>query len=138
MSEINVSRAEANTAVCVIAVVGDLDGSNYEQVIALAKREIDGGAKHILMDLSQVDFMSSAGLVALHSIVRLLKGEATPGTQDGWAAMRNVRAGIEDGVQANLKLLSPQPAVEKALEASGMKEVYEIHTDRAAAVASFG
>jgi ABC-type transporter Mla MlaB component len=138
MSEINVSRAEANAAVAVIAVVGDLDGANYEQVIALAKREIDAGAKHILVDLSGVEFMSSAGLVALNSIARLLQGGHLPGTEDGWAAMRNVRAGLEDGLQANIKLVSPQAVVDRALDASGMKAVYEIHDDLAAAVASFG
>jgi len=44
---------------------------------------------------------------------------------------------IEQGRQVGVKLLSPQPSVMRVLDTSGMAQFFEIHTDRAAAIASF-
>ena len=53
--------------VTVIGLDGELDGSNFEQVIDAGRAARDAGARRIVLDLSGVSYMGSSGLVAIHS-----------------------------------------------------------------------
>ena len=81
--------------------------------------------------------MSSSGLVALHSIALLMRGEDTPDPEHGWEAFRTLDRDRDGGVQRHVKLLNPQPQVDRSLEITGLKGFFEIHTDLDTAVASF-
>ena len=59
----------------VIGLVGELDGSNFEQVIDAGRAARDAGAERIVLDLSGLTYMGSSGLVAIHSIALLLRGQ---------------------------------------------------------------
>ena len=134
---INVHQVRGRVPVAILGVQGDLDATNYQELIAKAKEVYGAGTRDILVDLGQTPFLSSSGLVALHSIAMMLKGEQPPNPQDGWSAIHTVGRGVGSGVQQHIKLLNPQPKVERVLEKAGLKELFEIHTDLAAAVASF-
>ena len=133
---ITLDHAQGRVPIAVLAVRGDLDASNYEALIAQARQLVNAGTRDMLLDLSDTTFISSSGLVALHSIAMLLQGRQPPSAEDGWAAIHAVGRDLGGGVQ-HLKLLSPQPRVERVLEKAGLKQVFEMHTDRATAIASF-
>jgi anti-anti-sigma regulatory factor len=134
---ITTEQASARVPVTIVRLQGDLDGSNYLELIAAAKTAQQSGATHLLLDLGGVSYMSSAGLVALHSSVQLLRGEQPPDTSAGWSTLKSVAVNKSDTVQQVVKLLNPQPRVTRTLEMSGMNAFFEIHTDEAAALASY-
>jgi len=123
--------------VTTIRLQGDLDGSNYLDLIAAAKTAQQNGAKYLLLDLGGVPYMSSAGLVALHSSVQLLRGEQPPDPTAGWSTLKSVVVSATSPAQPLIKLLNPQPRVMRTLEMSGMNVYFEVYTDETAALASF-
>ena len=106
-------------------------------MIALAQKEYDHGARDFLIDLSEMSYTSSAGLVALQSIVKMLRKEKPFDAEAGWGALHEIEHEEGKGLLQHVKLLSPQPRVDKVLELAGLKTVFPVFTDRAAAVASF-
>ena len=123
--------------VTVLRVEGQLDGQSYQNLIAKARELFDAGARDFILDLTDLTYISSAGLVALHSIALMLKGEEMPDTEHGWSAYRSMGRGSEAGMQAHLKLLNPQDEVRNVLEMVGFDRLFEIFKDRNEAVKSF-
>jgi len=134
---ITAEQSAAQARVTILRLQGDLDGSNYLDLIAAAKIAQQNGAKQLLLDLGGVPYMSSAGLVALHSSVQLLQGEQPPDPTAGWSALKSVAVSATSAAQQLVKLLNPQPRVSRTLEMSGMNVFFEIYTDEAAALTSF-
>jgi anti-anti-sigma regulatory factor len=135
--EINISQEQGNAPVTVVKVSGQLDGQSYQSLIASAQDVLKGGVKNILLDLSDLTFISSAGLVSLHVIALLTRGEAMPDLEHGWAALKSVNKSRESGVQKHVKLLNPRPEVVNVLEMVGFSTFFEIFTDRQKALDSF-
>jgi anti-anti-sigma factor len=136
--ELSSEQVQGRVVVTIIKIKGDLDGSNYQDLIALAKKEYENGARDFLVDLSATTYTSSAGLVALQSIVKLLRNEKPFDLEAGWGAIHEIEEQANTGaLLEHVKLLSPLPRVDKVLELAGMKSVFPIFSDRAAAVASF-
>jgi anti-anti-sigma regulatory factor len=135
--QITVDQIQSRVPVAILAIHGDLDASNYEQVIAKARELYAAGALHLLLDLSSMPFMGSSGVVALHSVALLMRGETPPDPEAGWQAFHSIDQARAGGVQQQVKLLSPQPKVSRTLQITGMDDFFEIHTDKQAAIASF-
>jgi anti-anti-sigma factor len=133
----SVESVQSRVPVTILAPDGDVDGSNYRLLIAKAQELHTAGTKYLLLDLQHVNYMSSAGLVALHSISKTLAGEATPDPDSGWDAYHAVQRDRPAGAYAQFKLLNPQPRVEKLLEMAGMSTIFEVFKDQAGALASF-
>jgi anti-anti-sigma factor len=132
----NILVTQAKTSrspVTIMRVVGDIDGSNYTDLISEAEQAVNNGTLHILLDLTEVSYMSTAGMVALQTISRLLRGEH--GSMEGWAAIKDVPEGA--GAQAHLKLLNPGKRIKSSLEALGLTKFFPIFTDEKKALASF-
>ncbi len=136
---ITVSQAQGRVPVTVLCIEGDLDGSNYQDVIARAKELYAAGTRHLLLDLTNTPYMSSAGLVALHGVTLLLRGEEPPSPENGWSAFHAISRDQTSGhaKQHGVKLLNPQPRVDKLLDKAGLKDSFEIYNDLQTAVASF-
>ncbi|MCC6187770.1 MAG: STAS domain-containing protein [Anaerolineales bacterium] len=134
---VSTDHFEGRVPVTIMNVQGDVDASNYQDLIARARELYAGGARHILIDLSKVPYMGSSGLVALHSIAVLLRGQQSPDPDAGWQAYHQIGRDVERGAQHAVKLLSPQPPVTRVLQTSGMDRFFEVHADRSAALASF-
>ena len=135
--QMTVDQIQSRVPVAIIAIHGDLDASNYEQVIAKARELYAAGTRHLLLDLSDVPFMGSSGVVALHSVALLMRGETPPDPEAGWQAFHAIDHARGGGVQQQVKLLSPQPKVSRTLQMTSMNDFFEIHTDQQAAIASF-
>lgn len=135
--ELTVEQIDGPVPVTVLALVGKLDASNYETVVAQAQTLYAAGTRRLLLDLSQLSFMGSSGLVALHSATLLMSGAPPLEPEAGWSAIRATGERQGDGPQPYVKLLSPQPRIAQMLAVTGMADYYEIYTDREAALASF-
>ena len=134
---ISIEQVQGYVPVTILSVQGALDASNYRDVIEAAQETYDQGARDILIDMTDIHFMSSSGIVALHSIALMLRGEQTPDPESGWDALHSVDRDRDSGVQEHIKLLNPQTQVDKSLELTGLKKYFAIFKDRDIAVASF-
>ncbi len=135
--EITVTTQQGAVPITVVQPHGDVDASNYAQLVSKVEALQKEGAKDILLDLSDVPFMSSAGLVALHSIAIMLRGEKPTDPQSGWAALKSIDRSKEAGMQKHVKLLKPQQYVAETFDKAGFTQFFEIFTDLKNAVASF-
>lgn len=134
---ISVTKEAGRVDVTVLRVEGQLDGQSYQDLIVKAKELFNAGSRDFLLDLADLTYISSAGLVALHSVALMLKGEEMPDTEQGWAAYRSMGRGSEAGLQAHIKLLNPREEVKSVLEMVGFDRVFEIFSNRDEAVKSF-
>lgn len=127
--EIAVSQEQGKVPVTVFKVVGNLTSESELQ--EQAKKAHASGVHYILLDLSEVPYLSSAGLRALHFIFSLLR---THGASD-----EEAKAGITSGtyLSPNLKLYKPTKHVLEVLKMSGYDMFLEIHTNFEKAIASF-
>ncbi len=137
MNTITTELVNGRVLVAILGVQGDLDASNYQDLIASAKELCSAGTQYILLDLTNTRYMSSSGLVALHSIALLLQGEKPLDPEDGWSALHSVGKGLQSGGKQAVKLLNPSPKVDRTLEIAGLKEFFEVYTDKEQAIASF-
>ena len=135
--QMTIESIQGKESVTILALRGDLDASNFESVITKAKELYASGTRRLLVDMSELNFMSSSGLVALHSIILLMRGEKPPDPQSGWAAFHAIDRERDSGPQTYVKLLNPQPKVFTSLQKTGMDEFFEIFSDRQTALASF-
>ena len=134
---ISVSQAQGKVPVTVIKLDGQLDGQNYQELIARAQELYSAGGRDFLLDLSDLTYVSSAGLVALHSVALLARGEELPDSEGGWSTFRSMGRSSEAGLQRHVKLLNPRSEVMGVLDMVGFSNVFEIYTDRDEAVNSF-
>jgi len=130
-------QAQARVPVTILRLQGEVDGSNYRQVIARVKGLYEAGARHLLIDLAGVPYMSSAGLVALHSASLLFQKQPLPDPDYGWRSIHALGETEEAGRQPFVKLLKLQPRVASVLDQTGMLPYFEVFDDEAAALAAF-
>jgi anti-anti-sigma regulatory factor len=134
---ISTSRAQGTVPVAILKLDGQLDGQNYQELITTAQELYEASARDFLLDLSDLTYISSAGLVALHSVAMLARGETLPDTESGWSAYRSMDRSNEAGLQKHVKLFNPCPQVVSVLDMVGFRSVFEIFTDLDQAVDSF-
>lgn len=139
MMNLSVEQITANKPVTILKIQGELDGSAYLNLIQEAQNLYAAGTRHLLLDLSEMTFMSSAGLVGLHSVVKVMRGQEPPNMEGGWSVIHEASHDVSSSTssEAACKLLQPQPRVQKTLSMTGFDNILEIHTDRETAVASF-
>jgi anti-anti-sigma factor len=129
---IDVAQIAGSPAVTVVALEGELDASNYEQVIDVVRNAYAGGARGLVLDLSKLSFMASSGLFALHSAVRIMRGETPPDPEAGWSALREMAA--DDAQGGNVRLAGTQEAIARVLERTGMTRLFAMDSSRDDAV----
>jgi len=135
--EIKVSQEQGRVTIAVIQLSGHLDGQTYQDVIAKAREAFEAGAQHILLDLSELTYISSAGLVSLHTIALMTRGESLPDPEQGWSALKSMDRSRDGGLQKNLKLLNPRPEITSVLDMVGFSSFFEVFTDKQKAIDSF-
>jgi anti-sigma B factor antagonist len=134
----SVDEAEGRVPITVVALDGELDASNFQALIERVQALYAAGSRHLLLDLSGVTFLASSGLVALHSIVRILHDEAPDDLESGWGAFHSIGLDVSTGsAQTEVQLAGPQPAVARVFERTGLDRLFHIHPDRATAIAAF-
>ena len=117
--QIGISREDGEKSVTVMRLKGSLDANTQSNLESKAKEAIDSGAQYLLLDMSEVDYLGSAGMRAIHAITNLLSPEDS--------SLRS----------ANLKILSPSPAAAKVFKTLGFDSFIDIHDSIDEAVAAF-
>ena len=135
--QISFFTQQGNVPVTVMQLTGNIDASSYTDVLNNAQQAFDEGSRNLLIDLSNVPYVSSAGLMSLHTIVRIFAGNSVQPKDGGRPSFRAINKEQDNPIRAHVKLLSPQPAVEQVLEMVGLKLFFDIHTDLEVAVNSF-
>ncbi|NWG16592.1 MAG: STAS domain-containing protein [Chloroflexi bacterium] len=107
---INIS---AQNHVTLIEVSGRIDSTNAHEFGEALLGEIDKGHIQIVLDLAQVDYMSSAGLREIVSALKKVRGSG------------------------DLRLAQPSPRVQEVLEMAGLDSIFQIYPDQVAAVGSY-
>lgn len=116
--QIGVSREEGDKAVTIMRLHGPLDANTQGQLEDKAKEAIDGGAEYVLLDMSAVDYLGSAGMRAIHAITNMLSPD-------------------EPGMHSSkLRVINPSPAAAKVFKTLGFDTFIGIHDDIDEAIAS--
>lgn len=132
---IDVEQVDGNPPVTVVALDGELDSSNYEGVIDVVRSAYADGSRGLVFDLSGLSFMASSGLFALHSAVRIMRGETPPDPEGGWGALHEMTQDT-DSQATNVRLAEVQDAIARVLERTGMTRLFGMDATRADAVAA--
>ncbi len=130
---ISSSTAQGRVPVTVLHLQGQIDASTYEQFQAAAEQAYKSGARYLLLDLSAVSYISSAGLRALHNTYKLFHSDAA--TQNN----EMVSKGLNDGTYKaqRLKLLNPNTEVLRVLKVAGFDMYLDIFHNQNLAIAAF-
>jgi anti-anti-sigma factor len=107
-------HVSGHNQVTVVEVHGRVDSMTANQLGEALNKELDGGNVHVVLDLSHVDFVSSAGL---REIV---------------TALKKAKRGAGD-----LRLAQPSDRVREVLEMAGLDTIFRIFPSQAEAVGSF-
>ncbi len=100
--------------ISVLSIVGKVDSSTFQQLIDQANPLLAQGYKNWVIDLSQVDFVSSGGLVAFQTI-----------------------AGKAAGMGGKVVFAGLSKNVARVFELSGFNTILNVFPDLASAKASF-
>jgi anti-anti-sigma regulatory factor len=138
--EITLEKVQVKVPLTIMKLSGKLDATCYRDVITKATEIYSEGGRNLLLDLSKVDFMSSSGLVALHSAALIMRGEALGTDEDGWSAIHAISDYIDEasGREKHFKILGPQERVLATLVKTGFDQTFYIYQDREIALDSFG
>ena len=133
--EITISIHEANEPVAVMNINGTVDASNYVEIVNKAQEIYNNQVRNLILDLSQVPFISSAGLVAIHKIALIYSGGKQEVEQEG----KETRPDFTHHANARkrVKLLNPQPDVDSTLETTGLKLFFKVFDNLDSALKSF-
>ena len=132
---IDVEHLDGTPPVAVVALDGELDASNYEQVIEVVRDAYTRGARGLVIDCAGLSFMASSGLFALHSAVRIMRGETPPDPEEGWGALHQM-SHDHDSDASTVCLAAVQEPIGRVLERTGMLRLFATDASRDDAVAA--
>jgi anti-anti-sigma regulatory factor len=118
--------------VAVMKLSGEVNAENFLEVVNKARELYDNPARNLIIDLGEVPAISSAGLVALHKIALIYSGvshKVEEGENPDFTHSSNARK--------HVRLLQPQPEVQKTLENARLNIFFKIYHDLNEALQSF-
>jgi anti-anti-sigma regulatory factor len=133
---VNTTVDRVSPEVVVVALDGELDASNYRELVAEGQRLYADGARRLVVDLADLTYMSSSGIVALHSLAMVFRGQQPPDPEAGWSAFHAVSSDAGEGAAVDqVRLVAPTPAIDSVLERTGLKRILPVYADRDTALA---
>ena len=124
----------AHGRAAILRPTGALDWSSYQNLIAQAWAIHDIDIRHLIVDLSDVEHLSTAGIVGLYAVARLAQDILPLDLEAGWAA---IRALVEDRpITRRLAVVNPRPPVCHALGSVPFSDFLAVHADLGAALAA--
>ena len=69
--EITSSQIQGDVTAIILHVKGQLDRNTDEQLLDRARQSYEDGMRHLQLDLSDVEMVTSSGLHALHTLFRM-------------------------------------------------------------------
>jgi anti-anti-sigma factor len=134
---ISISQAQGNVPVTIVKLDGQLDAQNYQELVTKAQELYNGGTRDFLLDLSDLAYISSSGLVALCSVALLARGEKLSSAEAGQPASRPLLHATEAGTQKHIKLLNPRAEIMHTFDIVGLATLFEVFTNLDEALKSF-
>ena len=114
--DINVSEERG---VSILHLKRPVDANTQKDLEGMAEEIISGGADRILLDLTEVSFMGSAGLRVLHVIAGKFGGDS------------------QSEKFAHVKLLNPSDEVRRVLKTLGFDDYIDVYDNLDQAITSF-
>ena|ERR1041385_3565393 len=113
MSELNIttSQIQGDLPVTILHLSGHLHGNTESELLDRARQAQEDGSKYLLLDLSGVEVLTSAGLRAIHNIFNLF----TPHDDRQLIQQR----GEEPYKSPYFKLVCPNPQIYYILNIAG-------------------
>jgi anti-anti-sigma factor len=131
MSEltITISQVQGDIAVTILHLSGHLHGATEKELLDAARQAYEDGAKYLLLDMSDLDVLSSAGLRAIHSVFNLF---TPPGD------VEIIREHHEEPYKSPyVKVVCPNPQIYYVLNIAGFLQNLLIFNDMDEALKSF-
>ena len=117
---ISTEQLQADVPVTVFKLRGWLDAQSEEQLLEAARTAYDGGARFLLIDMTNLDTLTSAGMRALQKVYQIF----TP---------------REDQFKlAHLKLCNAPPQIYNVLGITGFLQNIPMYESQESALQSFG
>lgn len=113
-------QLQADVPVTVLRLRGWLDAQSEEQLLEDARTAYDGGARYLLIDMSDLDTLTSAGMRAIQKVYQIF----TPRE--------------DNSTIARLKLCSAPPQIYNVLGITGFLQNIPMYESQDAALRSFG
>jgi len=131
MSELTIttSQIQGEISVTILHLEGHLHGNTESQLLDRARQAHEDGTRYLLLDLSGLDVIASAGLRAIHNIFNLF----TP--QSDMELIR--QHGEEPYKSPYFKLVCPNPQIYYVLNITGFLQNLLIYNNMDDAVKSF-
>lgn len=118
--KITTEQKQAAVPVTVFAIRGWLDGQSEEQLLEAARNAYEDGARFLLIDMSDLDTITSAGIRAVQKLYQMY----TP---------------KEDRFKiAHLKLCNAPPQIYNVLGITGFLQNIPMYANQDSALESFG
>jgi len=130
--EIIVTIEQGKEPIAVMKLKGDINASNFMEVVDKAQELYNNPARNLILDLGEVPSVSSAGQVAIHKIALIYSG-----VPQSVEADENPDFTHSAHARKHVKLLNPQPGVDEALTKAGMKLFFKVFNDLENAIKSF-
>jgi anti-anti-sigma factor len=131
--DITASTEHGRVPVTIIHVKGSIDSSTHQIFQSISETIIKDGAHHLLIDLKDAYYISSAGLRAIHILFNKLRAIHNDVNDDELRVQ--MRAGSYKSPYIKVANLSPQ--ARDAFELSGFETYIETFDDISKAVTSF-
>ena len=131
--EINISIEQVSeTTVAVMKLKGDVNASNFMEVVDKAQEAYNNPSRNLIIDLSEVSSISSTGQVAIHKIALIYSGVPQDVEEN-----QNPDFTHSSNARKYVKLLNPQPQVDETLTKAGLKLFFKVYNDFESAINSF-
>ena len=130
---VTTSQGHGRVPVAILHVHDRVNLGNADQLKQAARQVVAGGVHNILLDLSDVPSITSAGLSAILAIYKIL-GQDTSG--EGGDPPSPEPPG-QPGRSRHLKLLKPLPHVRQVLAVAGLDQYLDIYDSAEEALAAF-
>ena len=131
--DINVSQKMGRVQITLFQVKGMLNLGSAHQLEQKAQEQYTSGMRYLLIDLSAVESLTSAGLRSIHIIHKLLDKDLSRTSTSESIGDNN----LPKQISQHLRLLSPQPHIRRVLSISGFDAFIPIYEDKAEAINSF-
>jgi anti-anti-sigma regulatory factor len=133
---VNITVDRPTAEVAILALDGELDASNFRGLIEQGAQLYGDGARRLILDLARLTYMSSSGIVALHSLALVFRGQPLPDLEAGWSAFHAVGSDAAEGASVDqVHLVAPTPPIAANLARTGLDRILPVFPDRQAALA---
>ena len=121
---ITISQEQVRVPVTVFRVEGRINLGNADELTRKAQKAYQDGMRDMILDLSGVESLTSAGLRAILTIMKMFNADTT-------------ETSVPSGKSRHLKLLNPTEYVLITMRTAGFDRYLEIHQSLPEALASF-